>query len=176
MKEFYSKEIEEQMQELYNRLPEKNRRLYAGVEAIKLGHGGISYIANLFGCSRDTVSLGIVELAEEEALAEGRNRREGGGRKPTIEQEPDINDVFLALIKEHTAGDPMDETKKWTNLSGGEIGSLLATKGFKVSRNIVRKLLKKNRYVKRKAMKNKAGGGHVDRNVQFERITELRDL
>jgi hypothetical protein len=117
MKEIYSKEIEQQMQELYSRLPEKNRRLYAGVEAVKLGYGGISYIAQLFGCSRDTVSLGMAELAEKEALAEGRNRRKGGGRKPTIEQERDINDVFLALIKEHTAGDPMDETQKWTNLS-----------------------------------------------------------
>jgi hypothetical protein len=33
------------MQELYNRLPERSSRLYAGVEASKLGRGGISYIA-----------------------------------------------------------------------------------------------------------------------------------
>ncbi|MCK5895332.1 MAG: ISAzo13 family transposase, partial [Cocleimonas sp.] len=55
-----------------------------------------------------------------------------------------------------------------------EIGSLLAKKGFKVSRNIVKKLLKKNGYVKRKALKKKAAGGHVERNAQFERIAELR--
>jgi len=35
MLEPYSKEIEAQMQELYSRLPEKSRRLYAGVEALK---------------------------------------------------------------------------------------------------------------------------------------------
>jgi len=68
----------------------------------------------------------------------------------------------------------MDEDKKWTNLTRAEISLLLAKKGFKVSRNIVRKLLKKNGYVKRKPLKNKAGGGHVDRNAQFERIAELR--
>jgi hypothetical protein len=34
MIEPYSKEIEAQMQELYSRLPEKSRRLYAGVEAL----------------------------------------------------------------------------------------------------------------------------------------------
>jgi hypothetical protein len=50
---------------------------------------------------------------------------------------PDINDVFLSILKEHTAGDPMDETKKWTNLTCAKIGSLLAEEGFKVSRNIV---------------------------------------
>jgi len=33
----YSTKIEEQMQELYSRLPEKSKRLYAGVEALKLG-------------------------------------------------------------------------------------------------------------------------------------------
>ncbi len=31
---FYSQELEVQMQKLYNRLPEKNRRLYAGIEAL----------------------------------------------------------------------------------------------------------------------------------------------
>jgi len=176
MIEPYSKDIEAQMQELYGRLPEKNRRLYAGVEALKFPYGGISYIAGLFGCSRDTVSAGIKELAEAETLPKNRNRKTGGGRKLTLEKEPDINEVFLALIKEHTAGDPMDETKKWTNLTCAKIGALLAEKGFKVSRNIVRKLLKKNDYVKRKALKKKAAGGHVNRNAQFERIAELRAL
>jgi transposase-like protein len=47
----------------------------------------------------------------------------------------------------------MDETVKWTNLSCSEIADLLATKGFKVSRNIIRKLLNKHGYVKRKALK-----------------------
>jgi hypothetical protein len=176
MIEPYSKDIEAQMQELYSRLPEKNRRLYAGVEALKFPYGGISYIAGLFGCSRDTVSAGIKELAEAETLPKNRNRKAGGGRKLTIEKEADINEVFLMLLKDHTAGDPMDETKKWTNLTCAKMGSLLAEKGFKVSRNIVRKLLKKNDYVKRKALKKKAAGGHVNRNAQFERIAELRAL
>lgn len=70
----------------------------------------------------------------------------------------------------------MDESKKWTNLTCAEISSLLAKKGFKVSRNIVRKLLKNNDYVKRKPLKKKACGGHVNRNAQFERIAQLRAL
>jgi hypothetical protein len=34
MIEPYTKDIEAQMQELYSRLPEKSKRLYAGVEAL----------------------------------------------------------------------------------------------------------------------------------------------
>ncbi len=110
------------------------------------------------------------------SIPKKRDRKGGGGRKQAIKKQTDINDVFLSILKEHTAGDPMDETKKWTNLIYAKIGSLLAEEGFKVSRNIVRKLLKKNAYVKRKALKKKAAGGHVNRNAQFERIAELRAL
>ena len=149
----YSPEIEAQMQVLYNRLPEKSRRLYAGVEALKLPYGGISYIARLLGCARDTVLRGIKELNEAETLAPYRSRRTGGGRTRLLEQQPDINEVFLLLLKEHTAGDPMDEKVKWTDLTCAEISALLAKKDFKVSRNIVRQLLKKQGYVKRKALK-----------------------
>ncbi len=126
--------------------------MYAGVEASKLGRGGVSYIARLFNCSRNTILRGITELDEEDVL-EKRNRKTGGGRSPILLKPPDINNVFLQLLKEHTAGDPMNEKIKWTNLSCSDIASLLTKEGFKVSRNIVRKLLKNHGYVKRKALK-----------------------
>jgi len=46
----YEKTIEQQMANFYNSLPEKDRRKYAGIEATKLGHGGISYICKIFKC------------------------------------------------------------------------------------------------------------------------------
>ncbi len=153
MSQPYTEDIELQMKEVYSRLPEKNRRLYAGVEASKLGHGGITYISHLFSCSRNTVLRGINELLEKPTLPQERNRAKGGGRSETLEKTPELNDIFLLILKEHTAGDPMDEKVKWTNLTCYEIKMQLLEKGFKVSRNIVRKLLKKNGYVKRKALK-----------------------
>jgi hypothetical protein len=42
---------------MFNRLSEKDKHLYAGVEALKLPYDGISYIAQLFACSRNTLSL-----------------------------------------------------------------------------------------------------------------------
>ena len=155
----YPSEIESQMVALYARLPEKNRRLYSGVEALKLPYGGITYIAELFDCSRETIYRGIKELNEKDPLTSDRNRKDGGGRQSAIKKHLTINEVFLLLIKEHTAGDPMDEAKKWTNLSNTDICTLLAKKNFKVSRNIVRKLLKNNGYVKRKALKKKPQEG-----------------
>ena len=176
MRPSYSAEIEKQMQEMYVRLSEKDKRLYAGVEALKFNRGGTGYIAKLFSCSRNTVKLGIGELGKKETIPRNRDRKTGGGRKQIIEKLPDINDAFLSVLKEHTAGDPMDEKIKWTNLTRENIASELNKKGFKVSRNVVKKLLKKHGFVKRKPFKNKACGKHVDRNAQFERIAELRKI
>lgn len=63
-KRFYSREIEESMRNFYNSLNEKDRRRYAGVEALKIGHGGRNYIAEVLGCSRRTVSKGANEVVE----------------------------------------------------------------------------------------------------------------
>jgi hypothetical protein len=174
MKPSYPIKIEKQMQEMFSRLSEKDKRLYAGVEALKFSYGGISYIAQLFACSRNTILRGIIELGVKETIPRKRDRKAGGGRKPVMEKQADINEVFLSVLKEHTAGDPMDEKVKWTNLTKADIAAELTKKGFKVSRNIVKKLLKNHDYVKRKPFKNIAAGSHVNRNAQFERIAELR--
>ena len=65
---------------MYKQLSEKDRRLYAGIEALKLPTGGISYIARLLSCSRDTVMRGIKEINETETLVQNRSKRTGGGR------------------------------------------------------------------------------------------------
>ncbi len=52
--------------------------------------------------------------------------------------------------------------------------SELLKKGYAVSRNIVRYLLKKHKYVKRKAQKNITMGENPDRNAQFENIAQLK--
>jgi len=140
---------------MYSRLSEKDKRLYAGIEALKFSYGGISYIAQLFSCSRNTVQRGIKELGAKDAIPINRDRKAGGGRKQVIENNQDINDIFLSVLKEHTAGDPMDEKVKWTNLTKADIATELTKKGFKVSRNIVKKLLKEHGYVKRKPLKKR---------------------
>jgi hypothetical protein len=103
-------------------------------------------------------------------------RLPGGGRKCIIENHDDIDEIFLDILRDHTAGDPMDEKVKWTNLTRGEIRKQMRKKGLKISVNIVKKLLKKHGYVKRKALKKKAIGQHIDRNKQFININKIRAL
>jgi hypothetical protein len=75
----YQAAVERQMVKLYDALSEKDRRRYAAVEALKLGHGGVQYIADLFGCDPDTIRHGaqdMEQLPEDEAA--GRVRKKGG--------------------------------------------------------------------------------------------------
>ena len=70
---------------LYQTLSEKDQRRYAAVEAKRLGHGGITYVAELLGCSTKTISRGIDELDQlPDDPAAGRIRRPGAGRKKTL--------------------------------------------------------------------------------------------
>ena len=61
-------------------LDEKQRRLYAGLESIKLGHGGDKKIAQRFGLDMHPVAKGRQELWSGK-IETDRVRRVGGGRK-----------------------------------------------------------------------------------------------
>jgi hypothetical protein len=71
----------------YSLLDEKQRRLYAGLEALKLGRGGDRRISDLLGLDPHTVAKGRRELLSQEVLRE-RVRQTGGGRKPTEKKRP----------------------------------------------------------------------------------------
>lgn len=58
----YSPEIEQNMRNYYETLSEKDRRRYAGIEALKLGRGGVTYVAEVLGCRRKTVRKGRNEV------------------------------------------------------------------------------------------------------------------
>lgn len=61
-------------------LDEKQRRLYAGLEALKTGRGGDARIAELLGLDVGTVARGRRELLAQDVERE-RVRAGGGGRK-----------------------------------------------------------------------------------------------
>lgn len=75
----YSPELCERMKAFYDSLSEKDRRRYAAVEAEKLGHGGVEYISQVFGCDTNTIRQGrsdVAQLPNDEAA--GRVRKKGG--------------------------------------------------------------------------------------------------
>jgi hypothetical protein len=76
----YALPVEQAMQFTFAALNERQRRIYAATEALKLGHGGIGYIAELLGCHRRTVERGLNELRQAESLLPPqRARKKGAG-------------------------------------------------------------------------------------------------
>ncbi len=63
-------------------LDERQRRLFAGLEALKCGWGGDRRIAQLLGIDPSTVAAGRRQLVERDVEID-RVRRAGGGRPPT---------------------------------------------------------------------------------------------
>ena len=73
----FDEETERRMRDFFESLNEKDRRRYAGLEAGKLGHGGISYISEILGCDRKTVCRGIEEILDPPEGEPGRIRKKG---------------------------------------------------------------------------------------------------
>jgi hypothetical protein len=65
----------------YSLLDEKKRRLYAGLESLKIGHGGDQQVAKLLAMDPSTVARGRKQLLHRDIEID-RVRRKGGGRKP----------------------------------------------------------------------------------------------
>jgi hypothetical protein len=74
----YEADVKGKMKRFFSWLSEKDRRRYAAVEAAKLGHGGIEYIAQVLECDPKTIRQGLRELEEAEDAAAGRIRKKGG--------------------------------------------------------------------------------------------------
>jgi hypothetical protein len=55
----YRPDIEQLLRQYYQSLSEKDRRRLAALEAIKLGHGGIRYIAKVLACDPQTIKDGM---------------------------------------------------------------------------------------------------------------------
>jgi hypothetical protein len=87
---------------------------------------------------------------------------------------PLLEKNLIDVLREHTAGDPMRVEVRWTNLSLKEMGRRLAEKGTPAGKRVLRQLLKKLGFVKRKAHKTLAMGSHPDRDAQFQNIAKLK--
>lgn len=73
----YSPIVVSAMRKTYDQLNERQRRFFAAQEALKLGHGGIKYIAELLGCHRRTIERGLVELRDSLPRTTTQSRKKG---------------------------------------------------------------------------------------------------
>src|ERR1700685_1178115 len=95
-------------------LDERVRRLVAGAEAEALGFGGVTAVARASGLSRGTVIRGIAELKVAPKPTRGqRIRKQGAGRKRTIDQDASLKRDLESLVEPVTRGDP-ESSLRWT--------------------------------------------------------------
>lgn len=78
-------QIRESMRLLLSVLNEKQRRLYLGIESMRLGHGGDVKISRITGVNVKTIALGRQQLQAGNVTAE-RIRTVGGGR-PSVKKK-----------------------------------------------------------------------------------------
>lgn len=71
----------------YGLLDEQQRRLFAGLESIRAGHGGDTLLGDFLGLDAHTVARGRQQLLDRNVVS-GRTRRAGGGRTATEKKRP----------------------------------------------------------------------------------------
>src|SRR5450755_1603253 len=77
----------------YSLLDEQQRRLYAGLESLKLGRGGDRSLADFLELDPHTVARGRQQLLAQDVEVD-RARRTGGGRKRVEKKTPEIIDAI----------------------------------------------------------------------------------
>ena len=170
----YGPEIEQQLRQYYQSLSEKDRRRFAAVEAIKLGHGGTRYIANILGCDPQTVKDGMRELKQlPNDPAGNRVRKPGGGRKKAEAKQPELIQQVQYTIKDRTAGDPMRQDVVWTDVTPQEISDSLQAQAVCVGPRIVRRILDTLGFAQRQIAKVLPGGDSPHRDAQFRHLAHL---
>jgi transposase len=151
-------------------LNERQRRLWAASEALEIGFGGVTCVAEATGISRSTIQAGIKELKRPgRKPKEARVRRGGGGRKPLAQHHPSLADALNNLVEPETRGDP-ETPLRWTCKSTRKLAEELVRQGFQISHQQVMRMLKADGYSLQSNRKSIEGKQHPDRNAQFEYI------
>jgi Rhodopirellula transposase DDE domain len=155
-------------------MDERMRRQWAATEALELGWGGISHVANATGISRTTILAGVRELRAQEStetLPGPGIRRPGGGRKRLLETDPGLWEALDALVDPMTRGHP-ETPLRWTCKSTRRLAAELTRQNHPVSDRTVASLLYAAGYSLQANRKTREGKDHPDRNAQFEYISQ----
>ncbi len=150
-------------------LDERTRRLIAASEAQALGYGGVSLVHRACGLSRRAITTGIQEIAQGAALAAGRIRRPGGGRKPMPVSDPQLLETLEGMIAPDTRGDP-ESPLRWTCQSTRTLATALARQHHPVCPSKVGQLLHDLDYSLQSNRKTEEGDDHPDRDAQFRHM------
>ena len=163
--------VQRRVATMWPHLNELQRRTLLGAEARELGWGGVSAVARVAGVARSTVTIAVAELDKPPAVAEGRSRRPGGGRKPAAVKDPELVSALDALVDPVTRGDP-ESPLRWTCKSTRQLATTLTAQGHPVSERTVAGLLQDAGYSLQANAKTTEGKQHPDRDAQFAHIND----
>ncbi len=152
-------------------LDEKQRRVVTGAMAEALGRGGQARVVEASGQSSSTVLKAAKEVRVGVAVSE-RQRVPGGGDRPAIDKQPGLLEALDELVHPGTRGSPMSALR-WTLKSTYELARDLQDRGFRVSAELVRRLLHQLGYSLQAPSKQNEGTSHPDRDGQFAHINRL---
>jgi hypothetical protein len=170
----YPPAIEQLLRPDYQSLSAKDRRRFAAVEALKLGHGGSRSLANVLGCDPHTGTDGRRALKQLPAdPAEPRVRKPGGGRKKTEEKHPEVIEQVQDAITDQTAGDPRRQDVRWTEAPPQEIAERLPAPAVCAGPRVVRRLRDRLGFARRQIAKVLPGGASPHRGEPFRHRAAL---
>jgi hypothetical protein len=162
-------ELQVRLASVWPLLDERTRRLMAANEARALGRGGITEVSRACGLSRKAIAKGIEEIESGTALAPGRVRRPGAGRKKLSDHDPRLMGALERLIDPDTRGDP-ETPLRWTCKSTRSLAAQLTRQKHPISHMKVAQLLHAEGYSLQGNRKTEEGDDHPDRDAQFRHI------
>jgi Rhodopirellula transposase DDE domain len=152
-------------------LNERGLRRFVATEARAYGRGGVSLVSRITGIARSTICRGIREIVEKQPLEGGRIRKPGGGRKAKLTQDSTLLSDLEQLVEPATRGDPM-RLLLWTSKSLRHLEVTLQGLGHSACPHVIADCLRELGYSLQANSKTREGGGHMDRDAQFQYIAD----
>lgn len=166
--------VHHQINIFMRRLDEQQRRWYAALEALRMGHGGTIKMSQITGLSERTIRRGKGELEQDlQGRPQDRVRLPGAGRPKVEKTQPQVEQVLVDLLEDEVAGDPQSG-RRWIRRSLSKLRSGLIQKGYRLCRETIRRLLHKRQIRPRSNFKRLVANPHPDRDVQFQYIQTQR--
>jgi hypothetical protein len=154
----------------YSLLDEKQRRLYAGLEAL-------SWAAEATAASPTCSDWTLTRSPRGGESCSARKCCRSGCARPEADanrrkKTPEVMAEIERLLEHDTAGDPMTGLR-WMRKTTAKVATQLSRLGIQVSARTVAGLLRKLRFSLR-VNRKKRGARHPDRDRQFRYIRDLR--
>lgn len=165
----------EYMNLLMATLNHQQRRVYAAIESVRIGRGGVQLVSLITGLSEPTIARARGQLAAQPRHVPLAPDPRLGGRPSSEAKYPGLRTALDQILAEEEAGDPMSETV-WVRNSVEHISARLKERGIHVSGMTVWRLLRRMGYSMKYNKRRRAAAGREcpDRDEQFRYIAAKR--